>query len=41
MKFMLMMHAPRGTGEYAVTQWKPEELQTHIRFMQDLNRATA
>jgi hypothetical protein len=38
MKFMLMMHAPRGTGEYAVTQWKPEELQAHIRFMHDLNR---
>jgi hypothetical protein len=38
MKFMLMMHAPRGTGEYAVTQWKPEEFQAHIRFMHDLNR---
>ena len=38
MKFMLMMHAPRGTGEYAVTQWKPEDLQAHIRFMHDLNR---
>jgi hypothetical protein len=38
MKFMLMMHAPRGTGEYAVSQWKPDELQAHIRFMHDLNR---
>jgi hypothetical protein len=38
MKFMLMMHAPRGTGEYAVSQWKPEELQAHIAFMHKLNR---
>jgi hypothetical protein len=35
---MLMMHAPRGTGEYAVSQWKPEELQAHIAFMHKLNR---
>jgi hypothetical protein len=38
MKFMLMMHAPRGTGEYQVAGWKPEELQAHIGFMQSLNR---
>jgi hypothetical protein len=38
MKFMLMMHAPRGTGEYAVSQWKPEELQAHVAFMHKLNR---
>jgi hypothetical protein len=34
---MLMMHAPRGNGEYQITQWKPEELQAHIAFMHDLN----
>src|SRR4051812_37051218 len=38
MKFMLMMHAPRGNGEYGVNQWKPEELSTHIQFMKDLNQ---
>src|SRR6478736_2702740 len=38
MKFMLMMHAPRGTGEYQINQWKPEEFQAHIKFMKDLNR---
>ena len=38
MKFMLMMHAPRGTGEYAVSAWKPEEFQAHVAFMQRLNR---
>lgn len=38
MKFMLMMHAPRGTGDYAVNAWKPEELQAHMRFMMSLNK---
>ena len=38
MKFMLMMHAPRGTGEYAVSNWSPEDFQAHIGFMQQLNR---
>lgn len=38
MKFMLMMHAPRGTGEWDVTGWKPEEIRAHIGFMMALNR---
>ncbi len=38
MKFMLMMHAPRGDGGYAIDDWKPEELQAHMRFMMDLNK---
>lgn len=33
MKFMMMMHAPRGTGEYQISSWKPEEFQAHIAFM--------
>jgi hypothetical protein len=33
MKFMLMMHAPRGTGDWAVSNWAPQELQAHIEFM--------
>src|SRR5581483_8662161 len=38
MRFMLMMHAPHGKGgEYQIMSWKPEELQAHIKFMQDLN----
>ena len=41
MKYMLMMHAPRGTGEYQVSDWKPEEFQAHIAFMHDLNRELA
>lgn len=38
MKYMLMMHAPRGTGDYQVSSWSTEELQAHIAFMHRLNR---
>ena len=38
MKFMLMMHAPRGSGEYQINEWKPEEFRAHIQFMKDLNK---
>jgi hypothetical protein len=37
MKYMLMMNAPRGTGDYAVTSWSPEDLKAHIAFMHALN----
>ena len=38
MKFMLMMHAPRGNGEYQINGWKPEDFRVHIQFMKDLNQ---
>ena len=38
MRYMLMMHAPRGTGDYQVGNWKPEELHAHIGFMHALNK---
>jgi hypothetical protein len=38
MRFMLMMHAPRGTGEYQVSEWAPQDLKAHIEFMHRLNR---
>src|SRR3954470_24050811 len=38
MKFMLMMHAPRGSGDYQINAWKPEEFRAHIQFMKDLNK---
>lgn len=39
MKFMLMMHAPRGnSGEYQASSWSPDDLKAHIGFMHDLNR---
>jgi hypothetical protein len=33
MKYMLMMHAPRGTGDWQVGNWPPEDLRAHINFM--------
>ena len=38
MRFMLMMHAPRGTGDWAVFNWTPEEIKAHMDFMHTLNR---
>jgi hypothetical protein len=33
MKFMLMMNAPRGNGDWDVGDWSPEDLKAHIGFM--------
>jgi len=33
MKFMLMMNAPRGNGDWGVAKWKPEDFKAHINFM--------
>ena len=38
MRYMLMMHAPRGTGDYQVSAWAPGDLKAHIDFMHRLNR---
>ncbi len=38
MRYMLMMHAPRGDGGWQVTQWTPEDLRAHIGFMKSINR---
>jgi len=38
MRFMLMMHTPRGTGDYQVGSWSPEALKAHIDFMHQLNK---
>ena len=35
MKFMLMMNAPRGTGDWAVINWAPQDFKAHIDFMKD------
>ena len=37
MKFILMMHAPRGTGDWAVMNWSPEDFQAHMGFMHQFN----
>lgn len=43
MKFMLMMNAPRGTGDWGVSTWPPEDLKAHhlfmMRFGQDLKNS--
>lgn len=37
MKFMLMMNAPRGNGDWGVASWSPDDLKAHIGFMKRLN----
>ncbi len=41
MKYMMMMHAPRGTGDYQVNEWTPEDFQAHIGFMHQFNHDLA
>jgi hypothetical protein len=38
MKYMLMMHAPRGTGDWQVGDWAPDDLKAHIGFMHRFNK---
>jgi hypothetical protein len=35
---MLMMHAPRGTGDYQVGDWSRQDLEAHIGFMHRFNQ---
>ncbi len=37
MRFMLMMHAPKSAGDWAINDWSPEDFQAHIAFMMRLN----
>jgi hypothetical protein len=41
MKFMLMMNAPRGNGDWGVARWKPEDLTAHIGFMKRFSQELA
>lgn len=41
MRFMMMMHTPRGTGDYAISNWAPKDLKAHIEFMKSFNRELA
>ncbi len=38
MKYMMMMHAPHGTGDYQIFNWSPEDFQAHIAFMHRYNK---
>ena len=37
MKFILMMNAPRGDGDYGVKDWSQEDFKAHIGFMKRFN----
>ncbi|HZW42318.1 MAG TPA: YciI family protein [Agromyces sp.] len=40
MRYILMMHAPHGDGEYEIlTSWTPEDLKAHLDYWHELNRA--
>jgi hypothetical protein len=41
MKYLLMMHVPRGTGEYEIFNWAPDDLQAHMAHLQQINRELA
>jgi hypothetical protein len=38
MKFMLMMHAPRGDGDWGVASWDPKDVKAMVGFMARLNQ---
>ena len=38
MKFMMMMHAPKGAGRYEINDWSPEDFKAHMAFMHRFNR---
>lgn len=37
MKFILMMHSPRGTGDWDIFSWTPEARAAHEAYWQKLN----
>lgn len=37
MKFLLMMNAAFGTGDWDIFQWKPEEIKNHVAYWNSLN----
>lgn len=37
MKYMLMMHTPRGTGDYQINSWSPQDFKAHMAHMHHLN----
>jgi hypothetical protein len=38
MRYMLMMHVPRGNGEYQIADWSPDDFKAHIGFMHQINQ---
>ena len=37
MKYMLMMHARMGKGDWEIFNWPPQDIKAHIDFMHRLN----
>lgn len=37
MKYILMMHAPRGTGDWDIFKWAPEDIEAHVAYWKRLN----
>jgi hypothetical protein len=38
MKYILMMNAPRGTGDWDIFKWPPEDIQAHLAYWRRLNQ---
>ena len=38
MKYMLMMNAPRGNGEWGVVNWAPEDFKAMVGFMKQFSK---
>ena len=38
MKYLLMMHMPRGTGEWEIFNWPPQDLEAHMEHLNRVNR---
>ena len=38
MKYMLMMNAPRGTGDWNISDWSADDMNAHMAFMHRLNK---
>ncbi|MGH7518464.1 MAG: YciI family protein [Gemmatimonadales bacterium] len=38
MRYMLMMNAPRGTGDWGINDWSPDDFKAHIAFMHRFNQ---
>lgn len=38
MKYILMMNAPRGTGDWDIFKWPPQDIEAHIAYWRSLNQ---
>ncbi|MFZ5892700.1 MAG: YciI family protein [Myxococcota bacterium] len=38
MKFMLMMNAPAGSGDWGLQNWSPDDFKAHIAFMKRFHK---